>query len=48
MTDDLEEPKNDIPPKDDGAPATEYPDEDNTEVPEDDASTSPEPVTEGD
>ena len=48
MTDDLEEPKNDVPPEDDGVPATDFPDEDNTEVPEDDASTSPEPVTEGD
>ena len=47
MTDDLE-PKNDIPPEDDGTPAADFPDEDNTEVPEDDPATSPEPATEGD
>ena len=47
MTDDLEEPKSDTPPEDPGTPAADFPDEDNTEVPEDDPATAPEPVTEG-
>ena len=38
MTDDIEEPKNDVPPEDPGTPATDFPDEDNTELPEDDPS----------
>lgn len=60
MTDDLEEPKNDIPAQDNGTPATDYPDEDGISTGplspqeeaelarEDDPTTSPEPPTEGD